>query len=202
LSLTATGCGGGLVLLDWSAYQGTGFARYVVLRGGASVPAAYPPQGGSSEVKESATSDRAHSSAIDRWAPVGSTWSYRALALDALDRVIGATDVRSVAVKPTRNLGSLVADAVEGGTRFRWTAFGGPSWCFSHYKLVASTTDSTPSYLEGAAAVWVGESPGTAEAWVAEVEPGTYWFRLQAIRTTEFGKVVVAETEPLAYTVP
>ena len=39
-------------------------------------------------------------------------------------------------------------------------------------------------------------------AWQVAVEPGDYWFRLQAIRVTDLGKFVVAQTEPVLYTVP
>ena len=158
--------------------------------------------GGAVEVKESYTTDPAHSSAIDLWAPIGSTAWYRALAFDAEGRVIAATDVKSVAVKPTKNLGGLTVGTLEGGTSFGWTPFAGAEWCFSYYKLVYSADDPTPSYLEGATTAWVGESPAAASAWVEGLPPGTYWFRLQAIRATELGKAVVAETQPVSYTVP
>jgi hypothetical protein len=31
---------------------------------------------------------------------------------------------------------------------------------------------------------------------------GTYWFRVQAIASTEIGKFVVAQTDPIQYAVP
>jgi len=69
-------------------------------------------------------------------------------------------------------------------------------------RLVYSAEDDTPSYLEGAATAWAGENPEAGTAVVGELPSGTWWFRVQAIRVTDLGKFVVAETSPTPYTVP
>jgi hypothetical protein len=157
--------------------------------------------GGDAAVGSTYLTDPSKTGGVDLAADAGAKWHYRAMAFDANDRVIAASPVRSVGVKPTRNLGGLSIGAAEGGAAFGWQPVSGEA-CFSYYKLVYSADDQTPSYLEGSPAAWVGESWSAASAWVEGLEPGTYWFRLQAIRATEGGKVVVAQTQPMAYTVP
>ena len=50
------------------------------------------------------------------------------------------------------------------------------------------------------------EGPGSAQAdatvLLGDLPTGTYWFRLQVIRATDFGKFVVAETDPVSVTIP
>jgi len=62
--------------------------------------------------------------------------------------------------------------------------------------------DSTPSYLDGSSIAWVGSEAAVGEAVVEGLPAGTYWFRLQAIRATELGKFVVAETAVVQATIP
>ncbi len=202
LGLSVSACPGALVFLDWTGYEGDRFNHYTVIRSSdATIPLAYPPTGGDVAVDSTYLTDPSKTGAVDLDADPGATWQYRAMAFDADDRVIAASPVRSVGVTPTRNLGGLSIGAAEGGTAFGWQPVSSEA-CFSYYKLVYSADDETPSYLEGSATAWVGESWSAASAWVEGLEPGTYWFRLQAIRATEGGKVVVAQTQPMAYAVP
>ncbi len=139
--------------------------------------------------------------AIDRELDPG-TYSYRTMAFNGDDKALAASPVRTVNVKPVKALGALEA-VVEGGTLTAgWTAFAGPEACFSTYKLVASTTDETPSYLDGAEALWAGESQGASGAVIEGLAPGTYHLRLEALRTTEAGKLLVAQTDTATIVVP
>ena len=118
------------------------------------------------------TTDRLTLGAIDLDLDPG-TYSYRTMAFDGEDKALAASPVRTVNVKPVKALGALDA-VVEGGIlTVGWTPFAGPEACFSTYKLVASTTDETPSYLDGAEALWAGESQGTSEAVIEGLAPGT-----------------------------
>ena len=204
MALTTSGCNGGIVL-EWSKVVDERFNHYVTLRNtSASIPAAYPPQGGSSEVSGTFTKDASATSAVDPSAPAGATLHYRALAFDAEDRVIAASPVRSAVAKPVAALGALTATDVEPGTTtFGWAPYPGPGACFSYYKLVASASDPTPSYLEGST-TWaaIGEQAASGVS-IEGTTSGTTWYvRLQAIRATSLGKIVVGQTDVLTWTAP
>jgi hypothetical protein len=195
-------CPGGIVL-DWSATEADGFGRYGVARSASdAIPAVWPPSGGASAVDAATTTDPSRTSAADTGRPAGSTWFYRAFVLGDDDRVLAASAVRSAVAKPVKPLGALSVAPEETGTAFAWAPYAGDPSCVSYLKLVMSADDPTPSYLEGAGAIWVGENAAAGETWVEGLDPGTYWFRLQAIRATDLGKFVVAETDPVAYAVP
>ena len=80
--------------------------------------------------------------------------------------------------------------------------YAGPEGCFSWYKLVASTTDETPGYLEGAPYIWAGEGQGTTSATVEGLDPGTYHLRLQVLRASEAGTILVGRTDVATVTIP
>jgi hypothetical protein len=150
------------------------------------------------------TKDAAANSAVDASAPTGATTYYRTLAFDAEDRVIGASPVRSAVAKPVAALGALAAIDVEPGkTSFSWATYAGPGACFSYYKLVASESDSTPSYLEGSSTWAAIAEQGATSAAVDGIPSGTTWYvRLQAIRATSLGKLVVGQTTVATWTAP
>ena len=131
----------------------------------------------------------------------GATVNYRAVAFGAGDRALAASPVKSVATKAVKALGGLTIGTDGAATSFAWTPYGGPGACYSYYKLAYSAEDATPSYLEGSPIAWVGSEQAAGSA-LAELAPGTYWFRLQAIRATSLGKFVVAQTNVAQYTVP
>ena len=105
------------------------------------------------------------------------------------------------AARPSPTSGTCSSPPTPGST-FDWTPFGGPEACFTWNKIVVSTTDTTPSYLDGATQVWVGENPATASAHIDELDPGTYHIRLQVLRASEAGSLLVAETDPTTFVVP
>jgi len=204
MGLTLGGCNGGVVL-EWSKVVDARFHHYTTLRStSGEIPAAYPPQAGAVEVAGTFIKDPAATSAADASAPTGVTLFYRTMAFDAENRVIAASPVRSTVAKPVVGLGTLSATPADPGkTTFAWSPYGGPGACFSYYKLVYSETNPSPSYLAGSA-TWaaIGEQ-GTTSVTIGEAVPGTtYYVRLQAIRATATGKMVVAQTDVLTWLAP
>jgi hypothetical protein len=201
ISLSAAACHGG-VLLDWGQFGGDGFNHYLVLRStSTTIPAVYPPQGGASGVDGTYTTELGKTDGFDPTADGGGTLRYRAVAFGAEDQPLAASVVRSVTTKPVKALGGLTIGQVGPSTSFGWGPYGGPAGCFSFYKLAYSAEDSTPSYLDGAQIAWAGSDQGAGSTTVDGMAPGTYWFRLQAIRATGLGKFVVAQTSVVQFTV-
>jgi hypothetical protein len=204
LSLSLKNCDGGVVL-NWSKYTGGGFNHYTALRNSvADVPLAYPPEGGAIDFGTTYTTDPFKTESYDASAAAGSTAWYRAMAFDADDGVIAASDVVSTVPKVVLGLGVLGVSQ-PADVQFDWTPYGGPAACFSYYKLVGSKTNPEPSYLEGGLDVAIPISEQSASSFtatIAEIPPGTYWFRLQAVRATSLGKFIVAETDVTQFTIP
>ena len=205
LSLGLTSCDGGVVI-DWSAYKGVKFNHYTTLRNTtASIPKAYPPQGGATYLEGSYTTDKSKTSAFDASGEAGGRYYYRAMAFDAADKVIAASSVKSAIAKKVRDLGTLVVGP-GGGTKtaFSWNAYQGPGACFTWYKIVYSTDDPTPSIFEGSDYA-VASSDEAMTAALAALDPGTYHFRLEVLRYTDLGspaKFLVAHSDVTTYTVP
>lgn len=204
LSLSAKACPGG-TLLTWSSWGGGSFDHYTTLRGGsAEIPLTYPPTSGAIDFGTSYVTDPVKTEAFDASLDPGMTAWYRTMAFDADDGVLAASTARSVTARAVVDLGTLSIESPVAGTlTFAWSPFGGNADCFSFYKLVKSIDDPTPSYLEGADTLAAISEQGASGYEVAGWTSGTtYWFRLQAIRATQTGKFVVAETAPIQYTVP
>ncbi len=202
LALSVASCSGGIVL-DWSPYGGARFSHYGVVRSSSpSIPVAWPPSGEASVVAGTTTTDRSRTSAADSGADGAPTFYYRALAVDASNRVLGASAVRSGSPQGVASLGELTVGAIDGGTSFGWTPLDTPAACFSAYKLVYAADDSSPSYLTGATLAWAGSDPTASGTFLTDLPSGTYWFRVQALRLTDLGRFVVAESTAISYTVP
>jgi len=208
LSLTATGCDGGVVLA-WSPYDGDFFNHYTTLRNTTnSIPKAYPPQGGAVDPGGTYTTNIGKLSAVDSGVAAGTTYYYRAMAFNAEDGVIGASSVMSAVAAPVVALGTLGA-AQDGGnpadTLLTWTPYGGSPDCFTWYKLVYSETNPSPSYLDGDSYLVAISSQGTGSYVASSTEllsTHTYYLRVQAIRATDLGLFVAAESDVTPYLVP
>jgi len=125
------------------------------------------------------------------------------MAFNADDQVIAASDIVSATPKPVKLLGGLEVTPDAGGTRLSWTPYGGPEWCFDFYKIVYSLTDETPSYLDGDPYLAALSDQGASTFVSPDLVSGkTYFIRVQALRGTELGGFVVAQTEVATYTVP
>lgn len=206
MSLTATGCDGGVVL-EWSQYGGGSFDHYTTLRNTTnSIPKAYPPQGGAVDPGGTYTPNAGKTSAFDTGVSAGTTYYYRTMAFDADDGVIGASSVVSAVPAMVASLGSLsvVADVVDpADTVLTWTPYAGPANCFTWYKLVYSQTSSSPSYLDGDSYIAISsQGTGYYKAVAGELPPGNTYFRVQVIRFTDLGPFLVAETDVQPYLVP
>jgi hypothetical protein len=203
MTLAVKSCDGGVVL-SWSKYKSGGFNHYTTLRNtSATVPMAYPPQGGAVDFGGTYTTDFHVLSAMDTSGAPFTTYYYRTMAFDGSDGVIGASPVVSGQALPAASLGTLGAALDAGGTSFAWTPYGGPGGCFTWYKLVASTTNPNPSYLTGDPYVYVGSSQGEGGTVIPDLVSGqTYYVRLQAIKATALGLFVAAQTDVVTYVVP
>lgn len=203
LSLGLLTCHGGVVL-DWSAYGGDRFHHYTAVRSTAdfAAPTSYPPSPPVVALDGTYTKDVGTTSSRDTGLDAGTTYHYRALAFDAEDRVIAASPARAAVAKPVAALGAIAVTPEVGQATLGWSPYGGPGDCFTYYKVVWSTTTTTPSYLgDNDGAIPVGSQSADTLV-VGELAPGTYWFRVQAIRTTELGKFIVAQTDVAEVIIP
>jgi hypothetical protein len=201
--LSLKGCPGGVVVM-WSKYHGGDFNHYTTLRNtSATIPLAYPPQGGAVDFGGTYTTDRFTLSAVDATASAGVTYYYRTMAFDGSDQVVGASSVVSAVAAPVASLGTLSVVPDAGGTAFSWSSFAGNGGCFTWFKLVASTTNPNPSYVTGDPYLWYSGSTGDTAVVVPDLVSGsTYYLRVQVIRSTALGVFVVAETDVTTYVVP
>jgi hypothetical protein len=202
LGLSSLSCPGGTIL-DWTGYEGVGFAKYTVLRAiGAEVPVAWPPTAGVVALGGATTKDQAITDGQDADAAAGTTYGYRALAIDGSGGILAASPIAVATGTAIGSLESLTVSSPAAATvQLDWTPFGGSGDCFTYYKLVFSDTDPAPSYLKGSAYLAAIAEPGAA-TWSGDLAAGTYWFRVQAVRTTSLGKFIVAQTAVVQFAVP
>jgi hypothetical protein len=203
LGLTATACPGGFTKLTWTAAGADRFNHYQSIRSSkTSIPAVYPPVAPGVAPDALYVTERTTLGAVDAGLEPGTTVSYRTMAFTGEDVAYAASGVKTVTAKAVKPLGALTVNPDGAGIAAAWAPYAGPGACFGFYKLVVSTTDPTPSYLEGASAVWVGESAATSSAVVESLDPGTYHVRLEAFLDTPSGKLLVAETDVADITIP
>jgi hypothetical protein len=203
LSLNVTGCHGGFAVLGWSKAPADGFDHYQTLRStGTTIAPKEPP------VPPAVAPDALYAeslstlSAIDAGLDGGTTFRYRTVAFRGGSVAYAASAVKAATVRPVKALGTLTASVDAGVLSADWTPYAGPDACFTWYKLVASTTDDTPSYAEGAEAIGVWESKAVGHANVEGLPPGTYHLRLETLRASGAGPLLVARTDVATVTVP
>jgi hypothetical protein len=203
LSLNVTGCNGGFAVLAWSKAPADGFDHYQTLRStGTTIAPKEPP------VPPAVAPDALYAeglntlSAIDAGLDGGTTFRYRTVAFRRGSVAYAASPVKTAAVRPVKALGALTASVDAGVLSADWTPFAGPEACFTWYKLVASTSDETPSYAEGAETIWVWENKTVGHASVEGLPPGTYHLRLETLRTSGAGPRLVARTDVATVTMP
>jgi hypothetical protein len=203
LGLDVTACHGGFSVLEWSAAPADGFHHYQALRSSSSsIAAEYPPEPPAVAPDSLYATDRGTLSAIDAGREAGTTDYYRTVAFGAEDVAYAASDAVGVTAKAVKALGSLDAVVEGSSVSVSWAPYGGPGTCFSASKLVVSTTDETPTYGEGADALWSSESQSASSASVDGLAQGTYHLRLQSFRLSEAGKLLVAQTGVATVTIP
>lgn len=203
LTLTTTACPGRFMVLGWSKAGAEGFDHYQTIRStSTSIAPVYPPEPPAVAPDALYVPSRTTTSAIDADLESGTTYAYRTMAFDADDDAYAASPVRTAKAKVVGELGALDLMVVDGVLNAEWDPFGGPKACFSFYKLVVSTDDETPSYLDGATHVWAGETMSAGSAAAEGLDPGTYYVRLEALRSTEGGTRLVAHTDVAIVTLP
>jgi len=142
-------------------------------------------------------------SAVDTSGAPFATYYYRTMAFNGANQVIGASAVGSAQALPMASLGTLSAAPDAGGTSFWWTPYGGHGACFTWYKLVASTTNPNPSYLNGDPYLYAGSWQGEASTVISGLVSGqTYYVRVQAIKSTALGLFVAGQTDVLTFVAP
>jgi hypothetical protein len=197
LDLEATGCPGGVVL-EWTPSTHRNFHHYTALRSPESeVSVAYPPIAPAVDWGETYATDPFVTSAVDgSILPSSRTWHYRVMAYDILGDVVSASPVRSARIGRVTDLGTPDVSAAEGdATRIAWEPFTGFSGCFSTYRVMFG----------------IGGPPNTVLSIVSDQLAGaietealhagtTYQLRVEAVRATTLGDLVVGRSETVIYT--
>lgn len=187
LDLTATSCPGGVVL-DWSTYGGTGFARYITLRSFTGAPpAVYPPGGSIAQV--AVTAIRTDLSGVDPYGAMTSYW-YRTVALSSNGKVLGASAPRGPTSGPGQATSITGFTATKAGaeTDFSWDSLVLPSACFTTHEFVNSDTGQV-------VITWKGSQTYTSVVLPITCTIGER-FEMREVRDTALGKLVVAQSAP------
>lgn len=203
LDLVLTACPGGSAVLEWSKAPATGFHHYQGLRStSGTIAPVYPPMAPAVAPDGLYVTDRATVRAIDVGLTPGTTYAWRAVAFAAGDQAYAASPVKTAPIKGVKALGVLEWVEEAGSVVLDWQPYGGPAACFGVAKLVLSQDDTTPSYLEGAAAAWASESQSAASATIVGLAGGTYHARLEILLDSWAGKRLVAHTDVATIVVP
>ena len=199
LDLDAFSCEGGVVL-EWSPSIDPEFHHYLALRSPDRLIATnYPPIAPAVDWGDSYATDRFVTSAVDASIlPSETVWNYRVMAYNAGGRVIGASEVAIATIGERVDLDPLRVDAgADGGTSISWARYRGLGRCFSGYRLLFSTGDAPSTVLT------VVSDQATSAVETHALHPGlTYQLRVQAVRSTLQGSIVLGESEAVTYTVP
>lgn len=199
MELDVTSCNGGTVL-RWSPSRHPDFHHYIGLRSPeAEIAAQYPPIAPAVDWGDLYASDRFVTSGHDATVvPSETEWHYLVVGYDAAGRPVSRSNVASGQILPHRDLGALEAEVLpDGVVRLAWAAFDGAEGCFSAYRVlqgtggVAGTLLTTITDLERTTLDTRALHPGS-----------TYVLRVHAVRTTTLGHFVVAQSEPLTFSVP
>ena len=199
LELEAISCHGGVVL-DWSPSTHPRFHHYIALRSPArQIADDYPPVAPAVDWGDTYTTDRFVTAAVDASIiPSRTRWYYRVMAYDARGRAVAASPVRGASLRRPSSLGRLeVGAGPDGVTRLTWRPYDGAARCFSSYRLLASSGDSSLETLT------VLSDQADLSIETDALRPGiTYQLRVEAVRTTTLGGFVLGETDTVTFTVP
>lgn len=199
LELEAFSCPGGVVL-DWSPSTNADFHHYIALRSPErEIARNWPPLAPAVDWGDTYATDRFVTSAVDTSIlPSSTLWHYRVMAYDVRGRAISASPVRTAQMRPQTELGELEAEAAEdGAVTLTWRPYAGPEHCFTAYRVVAGSGGGPLETLT----VVSDQAAGTLAT--RALEPGvTYELRVEALRTTTLGVVVLGASDPLTFTAP
>jgi hypothetical protein len=202
MDLFALACPGGVVL-DWTK-PSPAVGHYHTLRKlGGDVPPTYPADG-TSQIDSATSWNAGVTDGFDAGLGGGQSATYRAFAFDADDHLMSSSPMRTVTGIGKIALGTLgIEDHGPGAISVSWGAADVSSDCFTYGKLVASETDSTPSYLDGSPYLAaIGEKTSTGVTLEGLPSGTTVWMRYEVIRATSLGKFVVARSDVVQVTYP
>lgn len=199
MDLVATGCPGGVVL-EWTPSTHPNFHHYTALRSTEEeIPPDYPPIAPAVDWGTTYGLDRYTTSAVDgSILPSSRTWNYRVVAYDILGDVVSVSPVRSAQIGRVADLGTPELVAGSGGrTTISWQPFTGSAACFSAYRVMLGIGGVPNSVLT----VVSEQKPGSVET--DALRSGTvYQLRIDGIRSTTMGDIVVGRSETVVYIAP
>ncbi len=190
----------GKVKLTWSAYTGSDFAYYKVVRS-SDATVAWPL--GYDDTLLQAIGSKTQTS-VTVSAPAGKTYSYRVFAVKSSDEgyaVLLASNVRTLATPAATepvtdtpiDLGAITATRNSSCYTLTWNAYDGPI-DFSYYKLSGTTGSGPFGYVEGTG-YWAVLNPGTV-SWTGAIKPGSWRIKVEAVYYPD-GAAKAAETQIL-----
>ncbi len=198
MDLEAVSCHGGVVL-DWSPSAHPRFHHYTALRSPSrEIAPSYPPVAPAVDWGDTYTTDRLVTTAVDASIiPSKTVWYYRVMAYDARGRPVSASPVRAARLREPSRLGKLqVGAGPDGLTRLTWRTYGGDERCFTAYRVLAGDGVSLDTL-----AVVSDQAAGTLGT--DALRPGaTYQLRVEAVRSTTLGSIVLGQTDTVSFTVP
>ena len=199
LDLEVTGCDGGVVL-HWSASTHPDFHHYTALRSPeGEIAPAYPPIAPAVDWGDTYATDPFVTSAVDgSILPSDTQWNYRVMAYDAAGRVVSASPVRTAQQIAAVDLGELrVTVDRDGVSRLEWDGYLGPRECFTSYRVLSGVDGAPRTVLR------VVSDPSVTSIETDALHRSTpYQLRVEAVRTTTLGSIVVGRTDITSLTIP
>jgi hypothetical protein len=200
MDLVATTCPGGVVL-EWTPSTHPNFHHYTALRSlEEDIAPDYPPIAPAVDWGETYATDPFVTSAVDgSILPSDFTWHYRVMAYDILNDPVSASPVRVASIERVDSLGEPdVTDAGGARTRISWQALDpdAPTGCFSAYRVLFGVGWPSTVLTE------ISDRSATQIETDALHSGTTYQLRVDAIRVTPLGSLVVGRSRTMLYTVP
>lgn len=199
LDLEVTGCDGGVVL-HWSASTHPDFHHYTALRSPErEIAPAYPPIAPAVDWGDTYATDPFVTSAVDgSILPSDTQWNYRVMAYDAAGRVVSASPVRTAQQIPAVDLGELRVTVDPGGvSRLAWDGYLGARDCFTSYRVLSGVGGTPTTVLR------VVSDPTVTSIETDALHRSTpYQLRVDAVRSTTLGSIVVGRTDVTSLTIP
>jgi hypothetical protein len=192
LALEATSCDGGVVL-EWSASTDDDFHHYTGLRSSQlDISPAYPPISPAVDWGGTYATDRFIVSAVDgSLVAEEQEWFYRVMSYDEDNRVLESSPVVAAELRPAAQLGTLTVGAEAfGDARIRWRPYAGPAGCFSEYRVLYGTNGPPTTLL-----TTVSDRQSTSLETTSLPSTGSYTLRVDAVRRTPLGSIVVARSD-------
>jgi hypothetical protein len=199
MDLVATTCPGGVVL-EWTPSTHPNFHHYTALRSlEEEIAPDYPPIAPAVDWGVYATDPFITSAVDSSILPSSFTWHYRVMAYDILNDPVSTSPVRVAHIEAVDSLGEPdVAEAGDGVTRIGWGALAedAEAGCFSSYRVLFGSGRPSTVLTE------VSDRGQTGIETDALTSGATYLLRVDAVRVTPLGNLLVGRSRTVVYTVP